>query len=196
LDPAFPQQLGNVITNEVFPNSQGDFPAVHAEWPYGPLDLYDPAIGDIQFPHLANVNAFDDWTLFDDLVVPSAGNSFLTPMPPQPDPFLAQPTYPVASPGYAFRRIAPAATAQVNFVAPPHLSSGAHANPSSRINDTRISCTADGCTKTFRRAVDCRRHMRKHQDSKLKCIVDDCDKKFYRLDKLRDHARQGHGMNL
>jgi hypothetical protein len=31
------------------------------------------------------------------------------------------------------------------------------------IHETRIRCTANGCTKTFRRPGDYRRHMRKHR---------------------------------
>ena len=62
--------------------------------------------------------------------------------------------------------------------------------------ESRIPCESSGCTKSFRRPGNLRRHMRKHRPANLKCIVDDCDMKFYRLDKLRDHIRQGHKIVL
>lgn len=102
----------------------------------------------------------------------------------------------MAGTGHAFQPIARATAAQMNVAAPPNQPSGARANARHRTAETRISCTVDGCTKTFRRPGDYRRHVRKHQDPILKCIVDDCDMKFYRLDKLRDHIRQGHKMVL
>ncbi|KAH6846479.1 hypothetical protein AA0119_g1738 [Alternaria tenuissima] len=135
---------------------------------------------------------------FDDFVAPWMGDSFLTPMPMlhQPDFLPPQYSYPMAGTGHAFQPIARATAAQMNVAAPPNQPSGARANARHRTAETRISCTVDGCTKTFRRPGDYRRHVRKHQDPILKCIVDDCDMKFYRLDKLRDHIRQGHKMVL
>jgi hypothetical protein len=200
LGHAYPQELGNATTNEAPFNYQGYLPAVPAQGSYDPLSLYDLTINNTQQTHLGNVNTLEDWTLSDKSIVPSVGNSFLTPMLRQPSPFLTQPFYPagVAGPGHAFQPIAPAAVAapQPNVVAPPSLPSGVHADVHRRIIETRIRCTVSGCTKTFRRPGDHRRHMRKHQDPELKCIVNDCDMKFYRLDKLRDHIRQGHKMVL
>jgi hypothetical protein len=63
-------------------------------------------------------------------------------------------------------------------------------------NDPRIRCTFAGCTRTFRRIGDCRRHEAKHQAPGFRCINIDCKKRFYRLDKARDHFRQGHGITL
>ena len=49
-----------------------------------------------------------------------------------------------------------------------------------------------GCTGSFRRPGDYRRHMRKHEKPRYKCPKFDCDKTFYRADKMRDHVKQGH----
>ncbi|KAH8725581.1 hypothetical protein GQ44DRAFT_826399 [Phaeosphaeriaceae sp. PMI808] len=53
-----------------------------------------------------------------------------------------------------------------------------------------------GCTETFRRAGDYRRHMLKHDSPRFKCVVIDCSRTFYRADKLRSHIKQGHKLTL
>ncbi|CAN9394742.1 unnamed protein product [Alternaria alternata] len=161
----------------------------------GPLNPYNT--NGSFYAYTGDASAFGDLA-FDDFVAPSMGDSLLTPMPMlhQPDFLPPQYSYPMAGTGHAFQPIARATAAQMNVAAPPNQPSGARANARHRTAETRISCTVDGCTKTFRRPGDYRRHVRKHQDPILKCIVDDCDMKFYRLDKLRDHIRQGHKMVL
>jgi hypothetical protein len=49
-----------------------------------------------------------------------------------------------------------------------------------------------GCTGTFRRGVEYRRHMKKHTGPFFPCIYPNCSKTFYRQDKLRDHLAKGH----
>lgn len=49
-----------------------------------------------------------------------------------------------------------------------------------------------GCTGTFRRRVEYRRHMKKHTGPFLHCTYPNCSKKFYRRDKLHDHLTKGH----
>lgn len=58
----------------------------------------------------------------------------------------------------------------------------------------RISCTHVGCSATFGRAGDFRRHIKKHADPELSCSVKTCNYKSYRLDKLREHQRKRHGI--
>ena len=146
---------------------------------------------------LGDTSGFDhaiDWTL-SSAVDPPLDNSFFlnTGATHQYNTALNPSTYPGVLSGYTYPVIAPAAT---NPLAPPNASSGAHVGAQHRIIDTRIRCTAPGCSKTFRRVGDCRRHMRKHQAPKLICIVEGCDMKFTRLDKVRDHLRQGHKIVL
>jgi hypothetical protein len=172
--------------------------SVHEALAQESLGLLDPYNTNDSFYAFTGDASILGNSAFDDFVAPWMGDSFLTPMPMlhQPDFLPPQYSYPMAETGYAFQPIAPATAAQVNVVAQPNQPSGARANARHRTAETRISCTVDGCTKTFRRPGDYRRHVRKHQDPILKCIVDDCDMKFYRLDKLRDHIRQGHKMVL
>jgi hypothetical protein len=59
----------------------------------------------------------------------------------------------------------------------------------------RLTCL-EGCSETFNRPGDFRRHMLKHAPPKFKCVDIDCKKTFYRMDKLRQHAKQGHKINL
>ncbi|RYN27488.1 hypothetical protein AA0114_g12549 [Alternaria tenuissima] len=49
-----------------------------------------------------------------------------------------------------------------------------------------------GCTSTFRRREDYRRHMKKHTGPFFPCTYPNCSKMFYRQDKLRDHLAKGH----
>jgi hypothetical protein len=56
---------------------------------------------------------------------------------------------------------------------------------------TPLDCP-HGCTGTFRRTTEYRRHMKKHNGPFHPCTVPNCGKTFYRGDKLRDHLRQGH----
>ena len=58
----------------------------------------------------------------------------------------------------------------------------------------RISCTHVGCSATFGRAGDFRRHIKKHADPELSCSIKTCNYKSYRLDKLREHQRKRHGI--
>jgi hypothetical protein len=59
----------------------------------------------------------------------------------------------------------------------------------------RLTCP-QGCTKTFGRPGDFRRHMLKHGPPKFKCVVLECERTFHRADKLRQHIKQGHKINL
>jgi hypothetical protein len=184
LDHAYPQETGAFLIDETF-----------AQEPQGPLDLCNLASS--QYPHFGDVSTFGDWTVIDESsIVSLASNNVFTPLPLQPNPFLTQPSYTVAEPGCSFQYIAPAPAAQTNVVDPPGLPSGTRGVVRRRPAETRIHCPAHGCTKTFRRAGDCRRHMRKHQPPNLRCIVANCDMKFDRMDKVRDHMRQGHKMAL
>jgi hypothetical protein len=56
----------------------------------------------------------------------------------------------------------------------------------------REACTHIGCTATFRRPSDLRRHTGMHSPPKLLCLFKSCERRFYRLDKLRDHQRKKH----
>ena len=58
----------------------------------------------------------------------------------------------------------------------------------------RIPCTHVGCSATFGRAGDFRRHIKKHADPELSCSIKTCNYKSYRLDKLREHQRKRHGI--
>lgn len=58
----------------------------------------------------------------------------------------------------------------------------------------RISCSHVGCSATFGRAGDFRRHIKKHADPELSCSVKTCNYKSYRLDKLHEHQRKRHGI--
>jgi hypothetical protein len=62
----------------------------------------------------------------------------------------------------------------------------------------RLKCHHTGCSATFARGGDRRRHNKRHLPPQHPCPVDDCDRKgdraFYRLDKLYDHQRKKHGM--
>jgi hypothetical protein len=58
----------------------------------------------------------------------------------------------------------------------------------------RVACSY-GCGKTFRRAGDCRRHMKKHGPPGFICTLPGCNMPFYRADKLRDHLKRGHKIN-
>ncbi|OWY45740.1 hypothetical protein AALT_g10284 [Alternaria alternata] len=49
-----------------------------------------------------------------------------------------------------------------------------------------------GCTGTFRRREEYRRHMKKHTGPFFPCTYPNCSKMFYRQDKLRDHLAKGH----
>ncbi|KAF3042296.1 hypothetical protein E8E11_004475 [Didymella keratinophila] len=59
----------------------------------------------------------------------------------------------------------------------------------------RLHCPL-GCSATFGRPGNRRRHMRKHEAPRYKCMVIECDKTFARADKLRDHMRKGHRLRL
>jgi hypothetical protein len=57
----------------------------------------------------------------------------------------------------------------------------------------RITCDEEGCTKTFGRAAEFRRHRKTaHSLPKFQCVFFGCKKTFSRADKLSDHLRQGH----
>ena len=49
-----------------------------------------------------------------------------------------------------------------------------------------------GCTNTFGRPGEYRRHMKKHNGPFYPCTRAHCSKMFYRQDKLRDHLDKGH----
>jgi hypothetical protein len=72
--------------------------------------------------------------------------------------------------------------------------------PRADINAKRLMCPRTGCTTTFARPGDLRRHTRKHLKHEYHCPVDNCDRKgdkaFYRRDKLLDHQRKVHGMTV
>lgn len=63
-------------------------------------------------------------------------------------------------------------------------------------NSDRIRCTHTGCSATFGRPGDFRRHMGKHGTPGLRCPVGVCNYETYRPDKLRDHQRKKHRMNI
>jgi hypothetical protein len=154
----------------------------------------------IQWPAALMPDIFN-WNFLDDAVAPlnisDLGNELQMQMPPTNFPSF-QGTVPIQN---AYQPIAPA-LAQTNIPAnPDHLPGvgtglGANANALHGVHETRIRCTANGCTRTFRRPGDFRRHLKKHQAPTLKCIAVDCDMKFNRMDKLRDHVRQGHQIAL
>jgi len=50
-----------------------------------------------------------------------------------------------------------------------------------------------GCSATFGRGGEYRRHMMIHEPARYRCPMVDCTKTFSRADKLRDHAKKGHG---
>jgi hypothetical protein len=57
----------------------------------------------------------------------------------------------------------------------------------------RITCYEEGCTKTFGRAAEYRRHKKTaHSPPKFQCVFFGCKKTFSRADKLGDHLRKGH----
>lgn len=68
-------------------------------------------------------------------------------------------------------------------------------NSASPVDEEILTCPR-GCSATFGRPGDYRRHMRNHQPHKFKCMFADCDKTFPRMDKLNDHFRQGHRSNV
>jgi len=49
-----------------------------------------------------------------------------------------------------------------------------------------------GCTDTFGRPGEYRRHMKKHNGPFFPCTRAHCGKMFYRQDKLNDHLNKGH----
>jgi hypothetical protein len=134
-----------------------------------------------------------DWTSMVDPIAPFdfSGFGYHTQLQMPPTYFPLQVPVPPYS---AYPPIAPALT-QANLAFNPSYLSGTDTGPGVNANilhgvhEPRIRCTASGCTKTFRRPGDYRRHMRKHQAPIFKCIDVDCDLKFYRMDKLRDHLR-------
>ncbi|KAF2818872.1 hypothetical protein CC86DRAFT_375514 [Ophiobolus disseminans] len=136
---------------------------------------------------------FSDWTYLGNPSPSAAGQYHLA------TDFSTLTQIPSASPsdhrtfpmGNAFQPIASAAP--LNITA---MSFGPGPVTGTIANEVRIPCTFAGCTRTFRRAGDCRRHMGKHQARAYNCIESECEKRFYRLDKLRDHLRQGHGITL
>ena len=139
-----------------------------------------------------------DLSMYDVPAVPSLGNAFVPHVLPQSSSLLNERSYPMLGFGQAPRPIAsaPAAAVQPDVVAPLNLPTRAQTIAHRRTVEPRINCSALGCNKSYRRAGDCRRHMRKHQAPNLRCVVEGCNMKFDRMDKLRDHVRQGHKMNL
>ena len=106
-----------------------------------------------------------------------ASQFMYTPVPPQasgPDvmpygpPSQPQPQVPVAPTHPAFNNQVP----HTAITAPPQC--------------------PYGCTGTFRRREEYRRHMKKHTGPFFPCIYPSCGKMFYRQDKLRDHLAKGH----
>jgi hypothetical protein len=59
-------------------------------------------------------------------------------------------------------------------------------------NRDRIFCMHEGCSVTFGRASDFRRHLKKHSGPEYQCSFENCGRQFYRRDKLRDHQRKMH----
>lgn len=72
-------------------------------------------------------------------------------------------------------------------IAPPSST----VNTASPVEEEVLTCP-QGCSTTFGRPGDYRRHMLNHQPHKFKCMFANCDKTFPRMDKLNDHFRQGH----
>ena len=160
-------------------------------------DLYDSVADSSQGRLLGEADTYADWPMFEaSLIDPPVGDSFFPQMLPQLDPFPTLPSYSTAGLGHVCRSIAPAPApdvVQANIIAPPSRASTVVRR---RTVGPRFQCNIDGCTKSYRRVGDCRRHMRKHQAPNLRCVVEGCNMKFDRMDKLRDHVRQGHKMNL
>jgi hypothetical protein len=127
-------------------------------------------------------------------------NSFTTADPVQwdlewtPEDFITN--------GYAEQLLPPASTEpQFDFTAEAGLQQPVLAplpasfNTPAAARQERLTCP-HGCSKTFGRPGDFRRHMLKHGPPKFKCIVLDCKRTFYRADKLRQHIKQGHKLDL
>ena len=79
----------------------------------------------------------------------------------------------------------PALVATADSVAGPRVN---NANPNGR-----ATCTFEGCGKTFGRAYDLSRHLKKHNPDCLHC--QQCDYSTYRKDKLQDHQKRVHSPN-
>lgn len=56
----------------------------------------------------------------------------------------------------------------------------------------RIQCDFSGCTASFVRAHDFRRHRAKHSGQNRPCPVSGCPRNYYRRDKLSSHLLYGH----
>lgn len=62
-------------------------------------------------------------------------------------------------------------------------------------NMQRSSCRY-GCSATFGRHADYRRHMLKHEKPRYRCPMIECGRTFHRVDKMRDHVKRGHKSNI
>jgi len=166
------------------------------------VHTYDPTIGSIQPGHAEYLGAFEfdlDLSMYDVPAATSLNHAFVPQVLSHSSHYLKERSYPMPGFGYAFQPIVPApapAAVQPNVVAPLNLPTRPPAVARRRTVEPRFQCNIDGCTKSYRRVGDCRRHTRKHQAPTLRCVVEGCHMKFDRMDKLRDHVRQGHKMNL
>jgi hypothetical protein len=59
----------------------------------------------------------------------------------------------------------------------------------------RLTCP-HGCSRTFSRAFEFRRHMTTHDKPAFRCVEAGCSRVFCRRDKLRNHLRQRHRLDL
>lgn len=123
--------------------------------------------------NLANLD-LDQWDGFTGMDFAN-GTEFFPPIPAATEPHLDNSALP-GSPSFA---PLPAGTAAITH---------------KPLGKERISCTEAGCFKTFARAGDFRRHMKKHKDPEIECPAVDCSMRFYRNDKMVDHARKIHGL--
>ncbi|KAL5377174.1 hypothetical protein DPSP01_009986 [Paraphaeosphaeria sporulosa] len=61
-------------------------------------------------------------------------------------------------------------------------------------------CDVPGCSATFRRPAEFRRHKRtvhmRHEAQEFECIVKSCNYTYPRLDKVREHMKRMHGICL
>ncbi|KAH8691520.1 hypothetical protein BGW36DRAFT_388471 [Talaromyces proteolyticus] len=57
----------------------------------------------------------------------------------------------------------------------------------------KVHCTHQGCTKTFGRPNDLRRHLKLHISAPdIPCTAEGCKRMFYRMDNRRAHERRVH----
>jgi hypothetical protein len=179
---------------------------VDAAWLYTLVDEQLDASAYFQLP---SQSLHPDWSidrmflLPDVLATPlvqyqtsTTASSFGHTNPPPNDPFTVQQPYQQALTPLPPSPEAPQNSALTPIYLPRQHPTFLTARKTAKAADkNRFQCH-EGCTRTFGRPGDLRRHLKKHKAHQFKCVDIDCSKTFYRLDKLRDHAKQVHGFNL